>query len=148
MEMLLTGVAILSLYLMVYLAPPESREKIPFMIIAQAETLSATAIYWMVLERVFALGAQIVLSYYVLYAVATRNIRFYFYAILLHAMLDLPTALVQAGILAEGWFYGMLVFELAVLPVLFIFLTFMTNPLPGKENAAAKARWRGKRNIS
>jgi hypothetical protein len=148
MEMLLTGVAILSLYLMVYLAPPESREKIPFMIITQAETLSATAIYWMVLERVFALGAQIVLSYYVLYAVADRNIRFYFYAILLHAMLDLPTALVQAGILAKGWFYGMLFFELAVLPVLFVFLTFMANPFSGKENTAAKARWRGKRNIS
>ena len=123
-------------------------EKIPFMIIAQAETLSATAIYWMVLERVFALGAQIVLSYYVLYAVADRNIRCYFYAILLHAMLDSPTALVQAGILAKGWFYVMLVFELAVLPVLFIFLTFMANPFSGKENTAAKARWRGKRNIS
>jgi len=121
MEMLLTGVAILYLYLMVYLAPPESREKIPFMIIAQAETLSATAIYWMVLERVFALGAQIVLSYYVLYAVADRNIRFYFYAILLHAMLDLPTVLVQTGFLEEGWISGMLVVELAVLPVLFIF---------------------------
>lgn len=50
-------------------------------------------------ERIFAFGIQIALTMVVLYAIKNRKNIYLFIAILLHALIDFPAALCQAGII-------------------------------------------------
>jgi uncharacterized membrane protein YhfC len=72
---------------------------------AQISALVTTSPYLFLLsgiERVFALGIQMALSIIVFYAVVKKNKRWLFpTAIALHAVIDIPAALMQAGLLGN-----------------------------------------------
>ena len=71
------------------------------------------------LERVFALLIQVGLSLVVLYGIKTRQIAFLFYAILIHALIDIPAALYQAQQF-NIWLVEGLAMVAAVLSFIFI----------------------------
>lgn len=60
------------------------------------------------IERCFALTIQIGLSILVIYAVRNRKYIYYLLAILIHALIDFPAALVQKGILSIWAVEGMI----------------------------------------
>lgn len=67
---------------------------------------SASSIIMGTAERVFAFGIQITLTMVVLYAAKYRKNIYFFFAVLLHAMIDVPAALFQGKVInayiAEG----------------------------------------------
>lgn len=54
-----------------------------------------------VVERIFAFGIQVALTMVVLYAVKYRKFQYLLLAILLHALIDVPAALYQTGIVTS-----------------------------------------------
>jgi uncharacterized membrane protein YhfC len=70
---------------------------------SQISTLVTTAPYLFLvsgIERIFAMGVQISLSIIVFYAVYGKNKKWLFpLAIILHAIIDIPAAAMQAGLM-------------------------------------------------
>lgn len=117
MELLL---ACASVAAMVYAMATSSAAlaKIPPFLLAQIQSLATASPYWIALERLIALGVQILLSYWVWYAVARRRLRYYCCAVALHALVDLPVALWQAGMLGRAELYALLAAGLIALAAL------------------------------
>ena len=66
---------------------------------AKRELIDTQNYYWLLagIERIFALGIQVGLSLLVLYAIKERKYKFFFLAILFHALIDFPAVLYQMG---------------------------------------------------
>ncbi|WP_120667387.1 YhfC family intramembrane metalloprotease [Caldibacillus debilis] len=72
------------------------------------------------LERIGAVLVHIGLSLVVLYAVKSGQLKFYWFAVLLHAIFDFPAALYQSGVIADIWLVEIFVAGVAVLSVAWI----------------------------
>ncbi len=71
-------------------------------------------------ERIAAITLHIAMSVIVLYALKSKQIRYLFYAIFLHALFDLPAALFQAGIFTNIYIIEAIMVLFAVCAVIFI----------------------------
>ncbi|MBL4932421.1 YhfC family intramembrane metalloprotease [Clostridium paridis] len=67
---------------------------------AKNALIDTQSYYWLIsgIERIFALGIQVGLSLLVLYAIKERKYKFFFLAIIFHALIDFPAVLYQVGI--------------------------------------------------
>ncbi|MBP2623312.1 YhfC family intramembrane metalloprotease [Streptococcus oricebi] len=129
-ELFLVGWVTFLLYLLVYLTGPSA--KLPPIIAYQAWSLSPLSIYLGLLERLLAFALQICLSFWVYYALEKKKISYFFWALVFHALCDLPAALGQVGLLGNIW---LLEGSLGLCLLVLIFLTrkYIIGPTLGGE---------------
>lgn len=71
-------------------------------------------------ERMCAIALHISLSIVVLYAIKSKQIKYLIYAIVAHALFDIPAALYQTGILSNVFIVEMITVLFAIIAVLYI----------------------------
>jgi uncharacterized membrane protein YhfC len=89
---------------------------------AQITTLLTTSQYLFLvsgIERVFAINIQLSLSIIVFYSVYGKNkLWLYPFSIILHAIIDIPTASMQVGVIKNTFFVELLVFIGAIISII------------------------------
>ena len=121
-EVILVGVLSLvnSLILALLLQDPNGAlaNELPQAVLQNFQNTSAGAIYLSVIERFGAFVVQLCLSFFVWLAVNRKHKKFFFpVAILLHAIVDTPAAMTQAGLLSSISIVYLLLFLMAILLV-------------------------------